>query len=413
MNRLRHLLALLSPLFLLACNARLPAVVPMAQPQSVDNRPAIIFIHGFYGSALRERSSGHRFFYTAGEILFGHTALSLFSQQLNAPPAPELEVEGLLSTVPVIPALYAVDVYGDFLHRLEEAFPGHQVLPLVYDWRDDLSKPVAQLQELVNALHAKGAPSVKIVAHSMGGRVAAYYLAYGNAPPERAVLNWSGAANVNKVAFFGTPFRGSMISLRCFEKGSGLPGADHLLPAETMGSFPALYELMPPGDSIVLSLAGQRQNVDLLDPALWWNKHFGLFRRMDLPKEVVAARRAFVFAQLLRARIWDNLLAFRNGPKPPASLQILDVVGVHKQTLDGAYFDAPTGHLLFDPADLDAAGLPKEPVFADGDETVTSVSARLPELLAGSGRIVFTESPHTKLFLDDKVEAEYKKFLAD
>lgn len=409
--------SLLISLFVLCllpgCTTRGVSAIAPYLPNLVTDKPAIIFVHGFYGSALRRKGLGSRVFYTGMEALFGAGALSLHQKELGTPPGPEVEVEGLLGAVPVVPGLYEVDVYSGFLRALRGSRAESQVLPLVYDWRDDLGLAVAKLDELVKLLGERGAPEISIVAHSMGGLVAAYYLGYGNQAPASARLNWAGAARVRKVVFLGTPFGGSMVTFRSFDKGSGLPRSERMLGADTLSSFPSMYQLLPSSAELI-GPGGESVALDLFDPATWKKHRFGLLRRQGLGAGFQAARERFTEEKLELGRRWRELVQLgRSAAWPsPASLKVLNVVSSAHGTLERGYIRPEKGTLLFDPADVKAAGLDPEAVFRPGDGTVTLASASVPPALEAATKVVLTSYPHEHLFLDPAVEEEYNRFLS-
>lgn len=413
-KRLRNSAFLLLAFILAAgCTSRSPSVIAPFLPNLVSNKPAVIFIHGFYGSALRKKNMGPRVFFTGMEALFGSGALSLFQRELGTPQGPEVEVEGLLGNVSVIPGLYEVDVYSSFIRNLREARQESQILPLVYDWRDDLQLAVVKLDELVKLLVERGAPQVSLVAHSMGGLVAAYYLGYGAQPPGTAKLSWEGAKKVQRVVFLGTPFGGSVVAFRSFEKGSGLPRSERLLNADAMSSFPSMYQLLPSAVEL-MDKGGGSHVVSLFDAGVWKKHRFGLLRRAGLPEGLVAAREQFTEEKLALGKRWHELVQLgRSASWPsPAHLKVLNVVGGGRDTLDRGYLYQESGKLLFDPEDVKAEGLKPEAVFRPGDGSVSFTAAAVPQALEAATKVLKSDYPHEHLFLDPAVEEEYNEFLA-
>ncbi len=100
-----------------------------------------------------------------------------------------------------------------------------------YDWRRDLAENAARLAAKVDEVSThvqrrRGTEEpvqVDIVAHSMGGLVARYYLRYGSQPlPEDGSLpelTWSGASRVDRVIIVGTPNAGSVLALSQLVEG--------------------------------------------------------------------------------------------------------------------------------------------------------------------------------------------------
>lgn len=380
--------------------------------EEISEKPAVVFIHGFYGAALKERGSGRRYFYSVREALFGHSALSLFQNELATPPGPDLEVEGIVGRVPVLPYVYEEDAYSAFLGRLKEGIPaGSQLVTIAYDWRDDLSLAVAKLDQVVKRLQAKGSPSIQVIAHSMGGMVLSYYLGYGAQPVESAVLNWEGAKNLKKALFFGTPFRGSLIAFRSFIKGSGLTLSQRTMPADAMASFPALFQLNPHAPGKFLKSDGSKIELDLWDLKVWEENGMGLLYRKDLPESVQQARRAFTEKWLRLAKLWSDKIQLAGSPPPP-HLRVLNVLGRGQETLDVGYFVPESDRkVIFDPSETSALGLEPKAVFADGDLSTTWESGQVPATLAPLTKTLTTLYTHGKLFLDPAIETEYKAFL--
>lgn len=372
------------------CTSHGSAVMAPVENQ-LDGRPAIIVIPGFYGSALKSKNTGRRVFLTAWEAYFGDESLSLFQSELGTPHGPELEVEGLLGAVPAIPGLYEVEVYAPLVHRLRQLRPDAQVIPFSYDWRDDLSTAAASLDILIRTLHEKNCKLISLVGHSAGGLVAAYYLAYGNQPLATAQINWAGAQQVQKAVFFSTPFLGSMVTFRTFDKGSGIVSNKKLLPADAMSSFPSMYEMLP-GTATLLDRSGTKMTVDLFDPEFWKKNHLGLLRRTTLPDSFLEGRAKFTSDWLARGRHWSDLVQLGHSTawQPPGTLKVLNIIGSGIDTLDSGYLD-PDGKLFFDPKDVKAAGLKTEPVFNNGDGTVTMTSASIPAALEAITKQVVIE----------------------
>lgn len=171
-----------------------------------------------------------------------------------------------------------------------------------YDWRLSNADNAARLAAFIDEkksyirsrsreLYGEDRPNVKfnIVAHSMGGLLARYYLRYGAQPlptdGSLPRLTWAGARNVDKLVMVGTPNSGSVLAFRDVAKGvEFLPDWQRALlrvnlpnfePA-VIGSFPAMYEIMPRVRHEATIGKQEANTVDIYDVALWERYGWGL-----------------------------------------------------------------------------------------------------------------------------------------
>lgn len=396
---------------LAACSGKIPDVVD--DLAKLDRRPVVIFVPGYYGSALREVGSGKRIFITTSQVLFGNGAYSLFQDELQTPPGPNLELEGLLDTVPVIPSLYAIDVYKDSLKTLAKGGE-FQIVTYPYDWRKDLIEAAQGLSKLVNELKARGVGQINIVAHSMGGLVTLYYLGYGAQEVAEAKLSWAGAEKVGRVAFMGTPFGGVYSIFRNMNRGADFSWNEKLLPAEAVASYPASYQLLPFSNAQVLDQAGKAKSLDISDPALWRSRNFGLYARKDLPPEVQTRRDKFVTAQIERAARFMKLINPEKPTPPPASLKVMNVVGAGMDTVTLAHENPAStmpDHLTFNVDIKDKKSKAWKELMTDGDGTVTTVAAQVPKSIAGVTTAFATKESHARIPANHDVLAAIREFV--
>jgi pimeloyl-ACP methyl ester carboxylesterase len=163
-----------------------------------------------------------------------------------------------------------------------------------YDWRRDIVDTAQKLdafiqekkkylQKKYKELYGVKDYDVKfdIVAHSMGGLIARYYLRYGgeDLPQDGSLppLTWRGAKNVHKAVIVGTPNAGYLDAFTELVEGMVFaPGAPKIQPA-VLGTFPSLYEMMPlPDSGMVVKARNGNEKMDLYDPELWLNMKWGL-----------------------------------------------------------------------------------------------------------------------------------------
>jgi pimeloyl-ACP methyl ester carboxylesterase len=309
--------------------------------------------------------------------------------------------------------LFSADVYGGFYKDLQEMSGDKaQVIPFVYDWRQDLPQAAAKLSDLVDQLLGAGVSQVDIVAHSMGGMVASYYLAYGNQEPKEAKLTWQGAQKIRKFLVMGTPFQGVFSVFRNMQKGAPLGGNRTLLPPEAVASFPASYQLMPLQNPHVLNLENQIQKLPLAEIETWQDRKLGLLRRQDLGEEVHGRRENFLRSQLARAQKFSDLLQLKDPSVPkPDHLKVMNVIGEGHLVAETALYDAEQKLFIFDVDDPKSWGFSENNFWSEGDGTVSITSATLPKGLAPGALVFRTRAGHTELWRDPVLQKEIQKFL--
>jgi len=160
-----------------------------------------------------------------------------------------------------------------------------------YDWRRDNAENARRLHEFIlerrayvqAELRRRGLPAddVKfdIVAHSMGGLLARYYLQHGPTPlPEDGSLpplTWAGARHVERAVLIGPPNGGSVEALTELVEGTRFPFPLPRYQPAVLGTMPSVYQLLPRArHGRVLDAAGRP--VDVLDPAVWERHGWGL-----------------------------------------------------------------------------------------------------------------------------------------
>ena len=164
-----------------------------------------------------------------------------------------------------------------------------------YDWRRDNVENAARLHRFILEKRAyvahewakrygKHDADVKfdIVAHSMGGLIARYYLQYGNAdlPADGSApaVTWAGARYVERAILVGTPNAGSVKSLIQLVKGAEMGPTLPVYPPAVIGTMPSIYQLLPrPRHGALVEGEDTDHNFqDIYDPALWEKMGWGL-----------------------------------------------------------------------------------------------------------------------------------------
>lgn len=387
----------------------------------LSTKAAVVVIPGYYGSRLVEQSSGRLVWLSVQEALFGTRSLAAPLPNLGVHDPVLVRPDGILEDIPVIPFLYAVDGYGALLKTLKNLGSGVKVVPLAYDWRMDLLDAVEDLDKTIERLRTQGVRRIALVAHSMGGLVAAYYLRYGTQQPDQAVETWMGASQMDAVVLAGVPYQGSMRTFRNMQYGRSVGLNTRLLNAEAVSSFPASYYLLPaPGSDVLLSRRGEKLEGLLYRPDNWNKYEWGLLREETGRSEVtIENRRSYTARWLNRARRFFELLHRPTEETSRRLIPLLDVRGTGFETLARGFWlgpdlPVPTG-LLFDREQVHGfdSGLDHSLLLADGDGTVTASSASLPSayraMFAVDQRIA--EVSHNELVTDSRLLGQLTSFL--
>lgn len=161
-----------------------------------------------------------------------------------------------------------------------------------YDWRRDNVENAKRLHEFIMEKRAYVQEEFKkrygienydvkfdIVAHSMGGLVARYFLLYGGADlPEDGSLpeiTWEGSKYVEKAVLVGTPNAGSVSAIVEMAKGKEIgPFLPKYEPA-IVGTMPSVYQLFPRTRHRALR-DETGATLDIMNPELWIKMGWGL-----------------------------------------------------------------------------------------------------------------------------------------
>jgi pimeloyl-ACP methyl ester carboxylesterase len=174
----------------------------------------------------------------------------------------------------------------------------------------DLMDAVRELGTLVDQLRGQGKYPVAIVAHSMGGLIAGYYLRYGVQVLENPVENWEGATKVDAVVMAGVPFLGAMTTFRNMQYGVRVGLSRSLLEQKAVASFPASYYLLPVSNTdVLLTSSGGSLHGRIRDGSNWKEYGWGLLKdARSLPKDVLDRRSAYTDSWLRQAGRFSELL---------------------------------------------------------------------------------------------------------
>jgi pimeloyl-ACP methyl ester carboxylesterase len=284
---------ILMALGLQSCShATKPDLERLYQQNRAVKQPPVILIHGMMGSRLTDSQSGKEVWIgTLSNMLFSNyreVALDIDPDTLLPKPSP-LVTSGLLDTV------VGKDFYAGITDTLKSA-GGYQYASVgesqtpsarnyyvfTYDWRQDNVQTARKLSQFIEQIRLDYAdPDLKVdlVAHSMGGLIARYYLRYGEADTlddNDFDVNLNGARNVRRIILLGTPNLGSVGALHSFI--SGVKVGARTIPTETVATMPSSYQLFPHAlnDWIVTS-KGKPLDRDLFDVDIWKRFEWSIF----------------------------------------------------------------------------------------------------------------------------------------
>ncbi|MEE8537855.1 MAG: hypothetical protein V3S71_07575 [Acidobacteriota bacterium] len=306
-----------------------------------ETRNPVILLHGFMGSKLHhvrtKRSAWGRvrnlFWKSRGDDL----ALPIDQEPLlanrdNLVPYEICDsVGGIDFYSPIVRALREVAGYD--IGDIEHPHPGENLYVFAYDWRRDNVESAQALGEAIERIvEAHGRPDMKIdlLAHSMGGLVARYYVAYGTEDvldqDPLPAPSYAGAQNIDKIILIGTPNEGSLTAFRVMHLG-----ITRSLSPEALFTMPSIYQLFPGREARpFVDAEGNVLPISLSDADNWvkygwsaYQPHILAEMRSKLPrrhrKSAESFQRmreqmhAFLGAALERADRFHNALSQANG----------------------------------------------------------------------------------------------------
>ncbi len=169
--------------------------------------------------------------------------------------------------------------------------PGHYTcFQFGYDWRRSCAENAALLGRFIEEkrryvqserlrLHGKrGDVKFDIIAHSMGGLVARYYLMYGGQPLNAngdMPVTWAGARHVEKLIMVATPNAGSIYPVQQLTQGFKLAPFLPRVDTAVVATMPSMYELMPRGEDGPVIDKDSRP-LAIYDTATWQKLRWGL-----------------------------------------------------------------------------------------------------------------------------------------
>lgn len=243
-----------------------------------------------------------------------------------------------------------------------------------YDWRRDNVENAILLHQFILRKKAYVRREIKkrygienfpvkfdLVAHSMGGLIARYYLRFGanGLPADGSVppVNWQGSRLVEHAIFIGPPNAGSLDALTYLVEGRKFSLFLPRYEAALLSTMPSIYQLLPRGrhGALVDAADTTRKIEKIFDPDFWVKMGWGLAApeqdkvlRYLLPDEPDReARRKIALDHqrkcLLRAKQFTAALDVP--ATPPDSLDLYLIAGDAIPTAAVAAVNLSNGHI--------------------------------------------------------------------
>ena len=206
-----------------------------------------------------------------------------------------------------------------------------------FDWRRDNAESARLLHEFLlekkadieteRKRHLGIDEPVKfdIVAHSMGGLVARYFLRYGDqgsAAGDALELNWAGCEHVDRVILIAPPNNGSAKSFVSTHNGFKI-GLDSF-PSGLVATLPSIYQLLPNGPEPAVYDEETGRPLDHFDIETWDRRGWGMLNpdqdhvlQQLLPDVSSASKRREIAKTHVHACL-DRAIAFQKALDVPA-----------------------------------------------------------------------------------------------
>jgi len=255
-------------------------------------RPPVVFVHGAFGSRLRDARSGREIWPVGStELLFSSYA----SLELPLDPdSGEALADGVVAH-DIFEEVGNLSFYGSLLEALRlaggyrRAAAGAPVedaslrqYAYLYDWRRDFAEAAQGLDALIEQIrqdYAQPDLKVDLVVHSSGGLVARYFMLYGAAPLADAgatTPTFAGAAKVRRAVAIGVPEIGIARAAQSLVSGEPI-GLNRVWPSTLITSHTA-FQLLPHGDDAwLVDRSGRLLPADAYDPALWREHRMSIY----------------------------------------------------------------------------------------------------------------------------------------
>jgi len=260
----------------------------------VNDQPPVVLIHGVLGSKLRDKATSKDLWPGSAGRLFLHDYSDI---AFDIDPKTLIPMSNNIEAYAISEGAVGKDFYGKIVQTLGDAAGykyakvGKKVDPkqknyyvFHYDWRQDNVISAGLLADFIDQIQKDyGSPNLKvdIVAHSMGGLIARYYIRYGkqdviNDNDFDKKITMYGGDHVRRVILLGTPNLGSVKTLNLFIDGVDI-GLKQI-GTETLATMPSLYQLFPhPLNNWIVTSDGKPLERDLFDVNVWRRFQWSIF----------------------------------------------------------------------------------------------------------------------------------------
>jgi hypothetical protein len=280
-------------------------------------RHVIVQVPGIGGSVLSDAAGRPVWDVSARRI--GYAVVRPGTLRLDA--HPDLVPDRLIDTTTVIPPVLVMPGYDGMVHHLRTQFgagltvtdyrPGRpvpaatEVLRVPYDFRKSVRDAAELLDRAVHALFDGAAPggaapgegrTVIVLAHSMGGLVARYWVG--------CLAGWRYC---HALITLGTPHRGAPRALDWLVNGAGLGRWRYPPATRVLRGWPSVYELLPQYPAV------WQENGPPLEPVELAGSCVRAFGEQDAPGRVLRMARE---AAGVHADIAAGWAAIPDGSRP-------------------------------------------------------------------------------------------------
>jgi len=337
-------------------------------------KDVVIFIPGITGSQLRR---GEKILWGFSPALLAKAIFTSETFAQDLAPQPEDIADAVLPDLTLLPGFWKIDGYSKITDQMVSLFnlqKDHNFFTFPYDWRLDNRIAAEHLlncaKDWLKNWRAASSPEARliIVAHSMGGLVARYFL--------EVLEGWKDTA---ALITFATPYFGSLNAVDALLLGLRKGPLSLTTLTKVVRAFPALYQLLPTYACIDTGAPKLQRFTDLSHPAF-------------VDSKLVAD--AKLFHQQIRGAVDAH-------SQDPAYLKnryrLSPVVGTDQKTFQFARIANNSVTLLTEYQDQDYGG----------DGTVPRVSAT-PFEYRGKDKEMFANSKHGSIQNDDGVITQLK-----